>query len=188
MQHSEARNKLLQAIDKAVQEGQWESSLFYKNMLKQLLVLRENLVTKLGDGFNEVASNEAKVVAAAAKQKDGYEKVYIGLYQSIGESLESWAATVRSLPEHAVGRPVYGVPEHIEEMVRVKNSRTEAYVVVWVKQTNILPHQLGLQLCDRFGHELLNLRAGSIQLEHIIEFVHDGKKYALINNQLLPQG
>ncbi len=193
MQHSEVRNRLLKAIDKAVNGGQWQGSLFYKNILKQLVELRSYVVSKLGERIIE-DPNEADVAIAAAKthlqsesdrEAAGYEKVYVSLYQAESERMDRWLNTIKLLPEHYVSRPIYRQLEHMQEMIRAKASRTEAYAIVWVKTVDIVPHHSGITKHDRFGHELLSLKSGSIELENLVEFIHDGRSYRLIENQLI---
>ena len=192
MQHNEVRNKLLKAIDKAVTGGEWQGSLFYKNILKQLVELRTYVVSRLGENVvvkTSVENAADQVIANLQSDSDraeaGYEKVYVSLYQSESERMDRWLNTIRLLPEHYVSRPIYRRLEHIEEMVRAKNSRTEAYAIVWVKTEDIVTHYSGTNQQDRFAHELLNLKAGSIQLENLVEFIHDKQSYWLIENQLV---
>lgn len=186
MQYTQERQKLLSALDQAIDQGEWDSSLFYKNTLKQLLLLREGIAVELNSDSETLSTHSLQAKNDSWMEKQGYQKVYISLYQADGERIESWAMAIKSLAEHCVGRPVYRHVEHVQQLLRVKHSRSEGYVVIWVRDLDILPPNAGLRACDRFGNELLNLRAGSIQIENIIEFVHDDKVYSFVNKQLFP--
>lgn len=179
MHPNEIREKLIQTLDSIIENGRWGSSLFLKNLLKRIEAMRAKLLAKL------TASTASSTVALlAATQKEGYQRVYIELYQASCENIENWAKTLKSLTEHFVSRPVYRMEADVQELVRTKHSRTDAYVTVWVKQSDIIPSS-GEVLKDRLGHELLKLRENSVQLENIIEFVHDKITYVLEAEQLV---
>lgn len=175
----ETRNKLLALIDRTIQQGHWDSSLFYRNILKKLEAMRLHVVTTLGD--QEEQENNNKV--AVSKELTGYTRVYIMLYQMKGDCLESWANAVRTLPSYCVTRPIYQHEEHVQEIMRSKRGRSDAYVSLWVRKEDVVSDQVFSQ--DRYGHALINIREGSIKLENIIEFVHDGNHYEFIENQLV---
>ena len=191
MEYHEVRDQLLNAIDEATSNGQWQVSLFYKNILKQLTELRAYVVSKLGEAQAPKTSGidglPAQVITSQSTMDDwaeGYEKVYVSLYQFAGERMDRWLNMVKLLPEHYVGRPIYRQLEHIQEWIRSKRCRAEAYAIVWVKTENIIPcTETAPQ--DRFGHEFLTLKAGSIRLENLVAFVHDGKSYRLVEEQLV---
>lgn len=178
MKPDHLRHKLLQSLDIIIKNGRWESSLFLKNILKRLEQMRNNLQEKV---------EKEEIIQAPASgrildYKEGYEKVYIELYQAACEDLEKWATTIKSLAGHHVSRPVYRNESHVQELIRSKRSRADAYVSLWVKSSDILLEP-GLQ--DRFGHELVKLREKSVDVENIINFVHDKISYNYIDNTLI---
>lgn len=141
--------------------------------------MRANLLEKMN------AEAEVKVIAAidrSLEPREGYELIYIEIYQAACEDLTNWLSTIKSLAGHYVSRPVYRNEADVQELVRSKRSRTDAYVIVWVKSSEIIVQP---DLYDRFGHNLLKLKEGSVQLENIIRFVHDKIVYNYIDNKLI---
>lgn len=181
MYHQEARERLVNALDKAINEGQWEGSLFFRNILKRLHEIREYVVAELSDPEQDAGAN-AGVADTIAKQEQGYQKVYIAIYQAQGDRLSGWTNAVSKLSDYYISRPAYQIEDHVREMVNAKRSRNDAYVAIWVHQEDILTTNKTL---DRWGHELLTLREGSVKVENIIEFVHDNYKYSLVGNKLV---
>ncbi len=176
---TETRNKLLALIDRTINQGHWDSSLFYRNILKKLEEMRQYVLSTLGDKEQDLSHSEV----AAVEEKTGYRRVYIMLYQIKGEYLETWVNAVKTLPGYCVTRPIYNQEEHVQEIMRSKRGKSDAYVSLWVKAEDIAAGNALSQ--DRFGHPLINIREGSIKLENMIEFVHDGNTYQFIENQLV---
>lgn len=179
MQPHDIREKLVQILDGLIEHGRWDSSLFLRNLLKRLQQVRATIAEKLPPPMLQDSSLEGVV------SKEGYERVYIELYQSSCEDLTSWRRTIENLCEHFVSRPVYRLEEHVQELIRSKRSRTDAYVVVWVKRDDIMPSADGHPVVDRFGHEVVRLKEGSVKIENIIEFVHDKLVYIYKDEQLV---
>jgi Dot/Icm secretion system protein IcmQ len=178
--HKEAKDILVNAIDKVITEGNWEGSLFFRNILKRLEKLREFVITELSDTEEQAA--EDIVEQENLKEQQGYKKVYIAIYQAKGEQLAGWFTAVKNLDEYYVSRPAYLHENHAQEMINAKRSRNDAYVAVWIHQDNILATD---KMHDKLGHELLTLREGSINVENIIEFVHDKNRYCFTENKLV---
>ncbi|GAG15177.1 unnamed protein product, partial [marine sediment metagenome] len=114
----------------------------------------------------------------------GYIKVYISLYQAQGSNLAIWQNMLKSLAQYSVTRPVYADEAHIRELVRSKpDPDKQAYAVVAIKEDDIM--HLTKPAVDQFGHELLTLKEGAVQLDNIIEFVHANQKHYLFRNNIL---
>ncbi len=180
----EIRNKLLEAFDKAIAEGNWEVSLFFRNVEKRLRELREFVATEL------VESEDNKLASAIKKRsnfnQENYLQVCISIYQAEGDNLERWKNAIKALAGHSISRPVYRLEDHAQAMIRGKaDTKREAYVIVCVKNTDIIQPYAGKIMEDRFGHELLTLKEGCVKLEHIIEFVHENKRYSFDDGELV---
>lgn len=183
LDHHEVKNRLLTSIDKAIQEGRWDSGLFYKNVLKRLLKMREYVIDQLPD------ENETAVDVSSQdimlQHKEGYELVYVAIYQAEGNKLDRWLSVIRTLNERCMSRPVYPDEAQVQETMRSKRSRNHAYVVVWIKKTDIISSPNGNIFKDQLGHELVTLKDNSLKLNNIIEFVHDGRRYLFKEDRLL---
>ena len=120
------------------------------------------------------------------QEKEGHQCVYIALYQSESERLDRWMTTIKTLVSYGVTRPIYGTEAEVHGMIRDKQGKGDAYVSVWVKQTDILsPHLEGAALKDRCGNSLLRLREGFFRLENVIEFILDGQHYQVLGQNLV---
>jgi Dot/Icm secretion system protein IcmQ len=179
--HQEARDRLVSALDKAINEGSWEHSLFFRNILKRLHEIRGYVIAELSDA-PEMSVVDTAAMDATLREEQGYRRAYIAIYQAHGDRLEGWTNAVSKIGDYYISRPAYLVEDHVREMVRAKRSRNDAYVAVWVHKEDILATN---NTQDRWGHELLVLREGSIKVENIIEFVQDNYRYSLIGNKLI---
>lgn len=183
MQQHTVKNKLIAAIDKALEEGRWDGSLFFKNIRKQLQKLRDFVKQELAD--DQIVNNfeDNMKLLEIERRKAGYEVVYVVIYQTDGEFLEKWVNPIKALTGHSVSRPVYQSEEHVAELIRAKRSRNDAYIAVWVKPTDVMNRQNIVK--DKLGHPVLTLKDGSVKLENIIEFVHDNRRFMFQENELV---
>ncbi|MDF3055213.1 MAG: IcmQ protein [Gammaproteobacteria bacterium] len=183
MGEHEVKDKLLAAIDKVIQEGHWDQGLFSKNILKRLQSLRQRIVDSLESEQDASASSQS--FPKIPSHKEGHRRMYVAIYQAEGERMDRWLYLVKNLTNFSMSRPVYGEEEHVQELMRAKRGRNDAYIVLWVNERDILPPLGGILPFDRFGHELYSLRASGVKLENVIEFVHDGRRYFFYNDQLV---
>lgn len=182
---TDIRDRLLAAIDKAISEGSWETSLFFRNILKQLLKIREHIAQVFTEAGNVVPTIQIPEHHAIPEQREGYERIYITLYQTEGSRLDRWSSSIKRLTGYSVSRPAYRAEADVNEVLRNKKSKSDAYVVVWIKQSDIIPSYSGAPLKDKWGHELLTLKENSVKLENIIRFTHDEKNYRLRGEELI---
>lgn len=175
------KNELLTLFDKALADGNWEASLYFRTVGKRLRELRQRIVEEIDTGESEV-----KVSCSVSQPKEGFIKVYISIYQADSANLDRWRSTVKALADYSINRPTYRAQEHIEAILRAKTDvRREAYVVVHVRENSIIPQYPGRAMTDRFGNELVTLKEGSVKLENIIEFVHEGKRYSINHGEFV---
>lgn len=186
MNAQEVREKLLEIIDKAITEGHWDSSLFAKNIGKRLQEIREYVDHELPAVSNQPAATRQSITPTVAS-KPGHRLLYIALYQAEGLFLDRWLSTLKLLVGHSVSRPVYAKEDEVRAMIRARPNpkKSEAYAAVWVKESDILPSHAGARTQDRLGHQLLALKENSIRLENLVAFVHDDKRYQLLEDELV---
>lgn len=180
----EIRDRLIEAIDQALMQGQWDVSPVFRNIRKRLLALRALIQTELTvvqSVTGDDQSHDGLLQAEGVWSQKGYEIIYLALYQMQGHKIELWVNALANLKEYCVTRPAYKQESHVRELVDSKRSRNEAYVKVWVKTEDIT----SAVAVDRFGHEVVTIREGSARPEHIIEFVHDHERYSFRENQLV---
>lgn len=177
------KDKLLAALDKLIEKGHWDQSLFYKNILKRLHALRQSIIDSLEDEQDAFASSSS--LPEIPLQKEDYRRMYVAVYQTEGERMDRWLYLVKNLPSFSISRPVYGEEAHAEELMRAKRGRNDAYVILWVKEQDILSPLSGALPFDRFHHALYTLKPTGVKLENLIEFVHDGKRYFFHKGQFV---
>ncbi|MFT3742027.1 MAG: Dot/Icm secretion system protein IcmQ [Gammaproteobacteria bacterium] len=182
--HHEVRKLLTDAIDTALVQGNWESSLLFKNMHKRLLAMRAFVVEQLTEAAPAEETLLEKVDDDAFWLENGYQPVYLALYQTDGHKLNNWNGALASLKNYCVSRPAYIQEEHVSELVRSKRSRNEAYIKVWVKSEDVVTTTA---MIDRFGHEVITIKENSARAENIIKFYHDNEEYRFKENQLILQ-
>ena len=182
-EYTDIKNTVINALDKAIAEGDWEASLFFRNIGKKLQQVRDNFVRELAE---EEKAEQVEEISAIPQAKVGYQKIYISLYQAQDDNVERWQQSVKALAEYNISRPVYGEEGHMMTLIRAKTDRKrEAYVVAQVPEDCVLPPYPGLPTEDKFGHALLSIKERSIRLENILEFVHGEARYHIIDGKLV---
>lgn len=177
--------KLVEILGNVLYSGEWESSLFLKNVKKQLENLKNEAVSFVGH------NNEGQAVGGAELAyvrdniaKEGYLRIYVLLYQFDSNNLQSWLSLVKSLTEYNVSRPTYDQEPYVQELIRSKKEvERYGYAIINIKQNDI--YSLEKRPIDVFGHEILILKEKAIKTENILEFIHANKrKYAFRDSKL----
>lgn len=172
---------MIEAIDSVLAAGDWDSALFLRNTAKPLRQIRERAQQILTQLTGEVALATHDHVAAGC----AHEQVYIALFQSKGHDLAGWAMQLRSLHRYVAGRPIYRHEADIVASIRAKiNQETDAYVIFSVPEECIEAPLRGVPRQDRQGRDLIALKSNAIEAGRIVAFVHAGKRYRFIDNQL----
>lgn len=178
-----ASTELVTVLDNLLDSNDWESSLLLRTTKKHLGALREEakqIADKLNDNVDAKLDQQVKTAL-----KPDHIKIYISIYQAEGANLQAWQKMLKSLANYSITRPVYENEEHVREVIRAKpDMQRHAYVVVAIFQNSII--HLEKPSVNQFGHELLALKEGAVQLQNIIEFVHaNAKRYVFRNNTLV---
>lgn len=178
----ESLRQLIKILKNLLTEGDWEASLLLKSAHKKIDTLYERAESLLNE-FSQgpIAQTEEDI----RKEKQGYIRVFVSLYQSDYNNLNKWQMTLNSIAEYSVSRPIYRNEEDVQEIIRSKQTFNEAYAAVFIKESDIIPPYAGKNAVDKFGHELLTVRQGAIITENISEFVHLGRHYLFRNGRLL---
>ena len=183
---TEINQKIIQILDKVIEDGDWEATLFLRTIGKQLKELREKGIELLENAPSDEKTSQA--IFAKALQ-EGQLKIYISLFQSDGSDLNKWEGLLKGIGDYSVSRHIYGSEEQIQAMVRSKSDpRREAYAVVSVAAGELIKAYSGRKITDRSGFELLTLKDSAVKPENIIEFVHNAKRYHFHQGKLVLQG
>jgi len=132
--------------------------------------------------FGELQGYQSDVASSQSSSEDlAYDHdaltVYVYLYNAQGLQLKSWLAllTPKALHEHAVNRPIFIDKDEIEAMLRSKpNAAQHAALVMLVKQDDIIPSLAN----DEVKTSLIRVREGSLKIEQVVSFFHNGSEYS----------
>lgn len=171
--------QLIASMEQVLQVSDSEGSLFLRNTIRPVRSLYEKMLLLQANLLDE---NKKKITAPAIPE--GMIPVFISLFQTEGLNLDKWTMLVRYLSRYIQGRPIYREEEHVLKLIRRKiENNSDAYVVVAIKPEMIVDSSR----IDRNGCELLTLLDQAVQTQYIIEFVHQHKRYCLVENKLVLQ-
>jgi len=175
--------KLIGILDGLLTAGDWETSFFLKKAKDRLTELRSEAQNFLEQNTERQLSGKAQ--PTNGELPAGFVKVYVSVYQTDSSNLQSWLYAIKGLVSYNVTRPTYRNENQIKEMVSSKaDIQRNGYVEVLIHESDII--QVSSPSVDAFGHELLVVKEGAIQMANIVAFVHANKvRYKLQNNNLV---
>ncbi|KTC68123.1 IcmQ protein [Legionella birminghamensis] len=175
---------ILKALDEAIESGPWEESNFLRVIGKNLREIRENYSRSLSSSSAKNNSNATLLNRVALRS--GQQEVFIALYSSEGNNLQSWERILANLPRQVISRPIYTDEENVKFMIKSKeNKLNEAYISVFINQSDILLLSADKTPQDKFGKPLLTLKDRAINLENINRFVHYSGTYKYMKGRLI---
>lgn len=173
---------ILKALDEAITTGPWEESNFLRVIGKNLREIRDNFANQLEGGEQEKQPEPATRMAL----RSGQQEVFIALYSSEGNALQSWERILANLPRYVISRPIYANEVDVQTLIKSKENKiNEAYVAVYINQSDILtlpPDKIPL---DRFGRALITLKDRAINLDNISRFIHFSGVYTYTKGRLI---
>jgi intracellular multiplication protein IcmQ len=176
--------EIIKTVDRVVASCDCENSLFLRSTVKPLRQLRQQAILTLEAAGRVVKDFQLPKIEVNAET----QLVYISLFQSKGLELSQWELQLRSITSHVIGRPAYAEEEQVKKVLRQKlQQHNEAYIVVAIPKIKINMHAHLPERRDHFGNVLLHLAANAVQVENIIEFVHQGVRYHFYKNKLIAQ-
>lgn len=176
---------ILQALDKAITTGPWEESNFLRVIGKNLQEIRNNFANLLS-GNQDVNQSDTTVQDNRAAQRASQQEVFIALYASDGNNLQSWERILANLPRQLISRPVYTEELNVQNLIKSKENKVnEAYVAVYISQSDILTLPSDKIPCDKFGKPLLTLKDRSLNLDNISRFIHLSGTYNYQKGRLI---
>ena len=175
-------NEIIDSVNNIMAAGDWESSLFLRNVIKPLKEVSDDakrILSELTEAKGE-AAEEAMVIA------DHQLLIYVSLYNTVGYKLEAWESQLKTIDSHLQGRPIYTDEASIKRVIRLKTDVTnEAYVILLIdKKALETPNAFEDERQDNYGNSLKSVKVGAVDASHIIEFVHDGVRYDFSRGRL----
>lgn len=178
---------IVNALDKAIEDGPWEQSNFLRAVGKNLNDIRENFVNQLSTRTKAQIQAETHLAHRMALRTEQQE-VYISLYSADGSNLQSWERIVANLPRQMISRPIYANEEHVKASIKAKeNKLNEAYIAIYINKTDIIPLHPDKALSDKFGNALLTLKDKTLDLENISRFIHLSGVYQFNRGHLIKE-
>jgi hypothetical protein len=136
---------------------------FVRDRLKELLTQLE---------LDKVASG-AIVQNVSLGIQENEMIVYVYLFNAKGIVLKNWNNMLSSkvFYEYSVNRPIYANKTEIDAMLRTKTDKPQhAYLAVAIKKEDVL------QAANE-TNPLIRVREGSLKLDRLIGFYHNGNEY-----------
>lgn len=175
---------ILEALDTAITEGPWESSNFLRVIGKNLREIRDKFVSQVNfpsQDQDKVSSHLANRIAL----RSGQREIFIALYSSTGINIQSWAHMLANLPKQMISRPIYANEQDVKDVIRTKeNPNNEAYVSIYVNQSDILPTTPDKTPVDKLGKPLLSVKDRSVKLDNINRFEHVTGTYRYVEGRM----
>jgi intracellular multiplication protein IcmQ len=175
--------EIVSGVDKVFMQENWDESLFLHNSLKPLKDLQTQalLILEQLEQSSSISLPEKNILTEEC------ELLYISLYQQDGLDMKKWELQLKSIECYLAGRPIYQLEEEVKKVIRLKVAQTsEAYVSVAVKKSAI-QNKAQFKRLDRCGHPLVNISAGAVTANDIVEFVHQNQRYYFANGKLISE-
>ncbi len=179
--------EILDALDEMLETGPWDASNFLRVIGKNIATIRENFVTqtKGGQSSSKAEAHLANRIALRA----GQQEIYVSLYAAEGNQIQSWEKIVGNLPRQMISRPIYADEQSVKASIKSKeNPQNEAYVAIYVNQSDILNISEDKIPVDKLGNKLLTLKDKSLNLNNISRFVHKSGVYQFSGGRLQKSG
>ena len=176
---------ILKALDDAIQQGPWGASSFLRVIGKNLLEIREGFAKRV-DASAQQQSNRLSSLANQMALRSAQRKVYIVLYSFEGSNIKTWERIVANLPRQMISRPVYSQEDDAIAIIKTKeNKNNEAYIVIYINESDILPMPIDKLPHDKLGKQLLTLKDKALKLDNIDCFVHQSSVYHYTQGRLV---
>lgn len=176
---------LLKAFDDALEQGPWAASGFLQVIGRSLLEIRNGFANRMDASSQKNADAAASIANQMALRSD-QKKIYIVLYSFEGSNLKSWERIVSNLPRQIISRPIYSEEEDVIAIIKTKENKiNEAYVSIYINESDILQMPSDKLPLDKLGKKLLTLKDRSLKLDNIDCFVHQSGRYQFSQGRLI---
>lgn len=176
----EQREKLLQLVRAAVTQDK---------------ELREKY--QVGDKFRFIRDRLHALLARVEESLDTLQKqteqktdqilddemvVYVYLFNAHGLAFQTWLNMLNPsvFYEYSVNRPIYTEKSFVDSFIRSKTTLTQhAYLTIVIKKQDVI-HDTELDASkDAIGNPIVKVKEGSLHVEKLISFTHNGHEYVL---------
>ncbi|KTD55415.1 Dot/Icm secretion system protein IcmQ [Legionella quateirensis] len=181
----EQNEAVLKALNDAIEKGPWDKSNFLKVVGKNLIEIRDGFINQLGASSRAQLKAESHLANRIAL-RSGQQEIFISLYSADGTTIQSWEKIIANLPKQMISRPIYADEADVKALLKTKeNKQNEAYVAIYINQSDILQLSSDKAPVDKLGKMLLTLKDKTLNLENISRFVHISGVYKYERNRLI---
>lgn len=180
--------EVIKAFDKAIEEGPWDESSFFRAIGNKLIQIRDQYKRDLHLESTDDSGMPTSIANRIA-QRHGLAEVFIVLYNSEGSNQGKWESMLQNVQSYAVNRPVYEDEAFAKAALRgAMNKQNEAYIAAYVQKESILELPEEKTPYDRWGNKLLALNNNAISLSNVTRLIHISGKYEVENGKMHHQG
>lgn len=175
---------LIKTLNEAIENGPWEDSNFLRVVGKNLREIRDNFIRQVG--LNPEEKARSALNALQRNLHNDQQLVFVSLYSSEGQNLQSWERIIANLQRQIISRPIYAEEADIENLIKSKEKKiNEAYVAIFINQGDLLILPPDKTPQDKLGRPLITLKDKAINLDNITRFVHLSGVYTYLKGRLV---
>lgn len=176
---------ILDALNKAIEEGPWGESNFLRTIGNRLRKIRDDFTKQPQP--SEADRERLAALMQRVKLHVNQQDIFISLYCADGKALSVWEHVVAHVPSQIVSRPMYVEEADVQMLIKSKaNGENEAYVVVAVNAKDIVTLSPEKVVMDKLGKPLVSLKGNAVHLNNIKRFVHQSTEYSYKEGRLVP--
>ncbi|MFC7781211.1 Dot/Icm secretion system protein IcmQ [Legionella taurinensis] len=175
---------LIKTLNEAIDNGPWEDSNFLRVVGKNLREIRDNFIRQVGLSPEEKL--KSAVNALQRNLHNDQQLVFVSLYSSEGQNLQSWERIIANLQRQIISRPIYADEADIVNLIKSKEKKiNEAYLAIFINQSDLLLLPSDKTPLDKLGRPLITLKDKAINLDNIVRFVHFSGVYTYLKGRLI---
>ncbi|QRN03144.1 Dot/Icm secretion system protein IcmQ [Legionella sp. MW5194] len=175
---------LIKTLNEAIDNGPWEDSNFLRVVGKNLREIRDNFIRQVG--LNPEEKLKSAVNALQRNLHNDQQLVFVSLYSSEGQNLQSWERIIANLQRQIISRPIYADEADIVNLIKSKEKKiNEAYLAIFINQSDLLLLPPDKTPLDKLGRPLITLKDKAINLDNIVRFVHFSGVYTYLKGRLV---
>ncbi|MDX1837503.1 Dot/Icm secretion system protein IcmQ [Legionella taurinensis] len=175
---------LIKTLNEAIDNGPWEDSNFLRVVGKNLREIRDNFIRQVGLSPEEKL--KSAVNALQRNLHNDQQLVFVSLYSSEGQNLQSWERIIANLQRQIISRPIYADEADIVNLIKSKEKKiNEAYLAIFINQSDLLLLPPDKTPLDKLGRPLITLKDKAINLDNIVRFVHFSGVYTYLKGRLI---
>src|SRR3990167_182834 len=180
MSDNENEHKLLDIIRNAIAQDEALRKQYHVG--DKFRFIRDQLQRLLARLEKDFTVAEAAKKIPSPHVEEGEVLVYVHIYNTQGLVFPTWQKML--LPslfyEYSINRPIYYKKEYIEALMRSKNPHVQhAYLTIAVKPEAVFQLDDNLATKDSLSNPLIKVKEGSLRLEKMVAFTHEGQDYKI---------